>query len=160
MAPDVSNIKPGSILLYQTPDDLVDWIITRTGPAAHCELYEGSGKSLASRNGIGVNRYDFRAEGLIGVLEPAKVDMAAFSAWFETVKGEAYDWSGLEGFLLGKVTEGPNELFCSAFIEFGFERQGNPLFNKLWPHGLITPTDYFKSALCKWVWADISQMPV
>lgn len=157
MPPDISTIKPGSILLYNTPGDVVDEIITRTGPAAHVEFYEGNGKSLASRNGIGVNRYDFRSAGLIAILE-TDVDVAAFSAWFETVIGDAYDWSGLMGFVEGRVTQEAGHWFCSAVIAKGFQMVNFPLFNHLWNASLIDPTDMLKTPVPRWKWVDVSQV--
>lgn len=149
--------QPGNILFYDTPDDIVDWVITRTGPAAHVEIYEGGGQSLASRNGIGVNRYPLRTSGLIAVVW-WPVDMPRFSAWFETVKGEGYDWVGLEGFVEGTSTGKPNEMFCSNFIAQGGVRQGVYLVNKFWPTKLANPTDLLKSPLGHWLWVDGSKM--
>lgn len=146
--------QTGDVLLYSTPDDLVDWIIERTGPAAHVEIYEGEGKSLASRNGLGVARYDLRTNGIIAVLRPLDFDMAKFSAWFEKVNGEGYDWVGLEGFVEAKVTQEPNHLFCSAFVATGAKCIGKPFFNKMWAGALITPSDMFKSVMLHWQWVD------
>lgn len=171
MTPTADQLQPGDVLLYDTPDDLVDWIITRTGPAAHVEFYEGNRQSLASRNGIGVGRYDLRLAGLIGVVRldvdyaTLQAFVAEFSKWFETVKGDGYDWQGLLGFIEVKDMEAAKHLFCSAFLAAGFAAAalriaGVEVFNKLWPHGLITPTDFFKTVRLKWVGGlvDISKL--
>lgn len=164
MPPDLSTIQPGSVLLYNTPDDLVDEIITRTGPAAHVEFYEGGGQSLASRNGVGVNRYPYRVEGLLAVL-PIKTGwnsptdyVKRFSTWFETVKGQGYDWKGLEGFVVDSVTQSQAHWFCSAFVAKGSQMAGFPLFNSMWSPSLITPSDYFKTPVLKWQWVDVAQV--
>lgn len=163
MTPDASSLKAGQILLYDSPS-IVDWLITRTGPAAHIEFYEGNGKSLASRNGLGVARYDLRMDGLIAVLElntglnSLSGMVEQFSKWFETVDGENYDWFGLEGFLKGETTNEPNHLFCSAFVAQGLWRIGYPVFNKLWPCSLITPSDFLKTNSLKWEWAATDKM--
>lgn len=164
MTPDISSIKPGAVLLYNTPGDLIDVIITRTGPAAHVEFYEGDGQSLASRNGIGVNRYPFREEGLIGILNPKVQDgtldayVKAFTAWFETVKSDGYDWRGLEGFVVDSVTQSQGHWFCSAFVAKGSTMAGFPLFNVDWSPSLITPSDFFKTPALKWQWVDVFQL--
>lgn len=165
MQPDIKDILPGSVLLYNTPGDLMDAIITRTGPAAHTEWYEGNGQSLASRNGVGVNRYPFRAEDLIGILVP-KITLdflhadfvSKFTDWFETVRGDAYDWHGLAGFVVDSVTQTQGHWFCSAFVAKGCEMAGFPIFNPLWSPSLITPSDFFKSASLRWQWADTAQL--
>lgn len=156
MIPDPESLVAGQVLLYSTPDSLVDWIIERQSMvAAHVEIYEGNLKSLASRNGIGCGRYDLRMEGLIAVLTPLQVDMPAFSTWFETVNGEAYDFFGLSGFLFGENRQVPEHLFCSAFVSLGFLRsQKQPLFNKLWPSGLTSPSDFLKTPAIHWTWLD------
>lgn len=162
---DVSIIKPASVLLYNTPGDLVDEIITRTGPAAHVEIYECAGYSMASRNGLGVARYPYRSEGLIAVLEPklgpcddlGKL-LNKLSAWFETVKGDGYDFNGLAGFIVGSVQQTQAHWFCSAFAAKCFEMAGFPLFNPMWSPSLITPSDFFKTPLLHWQWVDVSQI--
>lgn len=164
MQPDLSTIKPGAFLLYNTPGDLVDEIITRTGPAAHVEFYEGNGQSLASRNGVGVDRYPYRKEGLIGILYPKtgwnSLDdyVKAFTTWFETVKGDGYDWKGLEGFVVDSVTQSQAHWFCSAFASKGSEMAGFPLFNPMWSCSLITPSDFFKTPALHWEWVDTAQL--
>lgn len=157
MIPDPSTLKAGEILLYRDAS-FVDFIITRTGPAGHVEIYEGNGKSLASRNGLGVSRYDLRMDGLIAVLECPTLDMAKFTAWFETVNGEGYSWGGLLGFGEGETTGQPNQMFCSQFIAEGCKRAGSPVINKDYPSGLVTPSDFLKSPAVIWKWADTSKM--
>lgn len=142
----------------------MDAIITRTGPAAHVEIYEGNGQSLASRNGVGVNRYPFRAEGLMAVLVPKTIldttndFIDRFTAWFETVKGDAYDWNGLAGFAVDSVKQQKDHWFCSAFVAKGCEMAGFPVFNPLWSPSLITPSDFLKSAALRWQWVDTAQL--
>lgn len=161
MQPDISQIKPGSVLLYNTPGNLVDEIITRTGPASHVEFYERDFTSLASRNGIGVGRYHFRTTGLIGVLvpiEPPADFVERFSDWFATVNGEGYDWRGLAGFVVDSVTQSQAHWFCSAFVAKGCEMAGCPVFNPFWSPSLITPSDFFKTPLLHWAWCDVAQL--
>src|ERR1019366_4614963 len=114
---DRSALKPGVMLLYWS-EDAIDRIIgVKTGyRIAHVEHYAGAGQSVASRNGIGVNIYPLRLEGLVMVREPVGAfDFAAALAYFQTVKGQPYDWEGLLTFT-SLTTEGEEgKQFCSEF---------------------------------------------
>lgn len=111
-------LQPGDCLIY-TGSDLIDWAIRikTWSRACHVELYAGEGTSLASRNGIGVNRYAYRREGLIRVLRPKPpFDFPRMQAWFETVRGQKYDWLGLLCFTLAVKQGSPDKMFCSEFL--------------------------------------------
>lgn len=157
MIPDASMLVSGDVLGYSSSGVMGD-IIRRTGALSHVEIYEGNGFSLASRDGLGVARYPLRLNELSAQLRPLDGDMAAFTAWFETVKGEAYSWKGLLGFAEGATTGEAGQMFCSQFIAEGFKQIGKPLFNKLWPSGLVTPSDLLKVKELHWQWADTSKM--
>jgi hypothetical protein len=157
MPPDdvIAKIRPGSILLYSSPS-IVDWLIERTGPCAHVELFLGNGRSFASRNGLGVNYYDLRKDGLIAIRSHIGVNVDTWVKWADTVVGDGYDWRGLEGFLIDRPTNEPHHEFCSAVIELGFRKsQYIELHNKLWPWSLITPTDLFKTPNLNNDWLDV-----
>lgn len=155
MIPDPSTLVAGQILGYHLADDLADFLIERTGPIAHVELYLGNGESLASRNGIGVGRYPLRMEGITAILTPTfTVDMDAILKWFDSVNGQPYDFTALSGFVFGENRQTPEHLFCSAFVALAFIRTQQPILNKLWPPALTTPTDLLKSPLVRWQWID------
>jgi hypothetical protein len=159
---DLTNGRPGDALLYDTPGDFIDLIITRTGPAAHIEILKGANAngftSVASRNGMGVSEYPFRSAGLLAVLRPVGgFDLTMGFTWFESVRGEKYDLKGVsEDFLAWKDREAPNELFCSAFGALFYQNCGLPMFNRSWPKGLVTPSDFLKTPRLDWIWTDFS----
>lgn len=110
--------QPGDVLLYR-PRGLFGWLIAvKTWSRwAHVEVYDGGGYSLASRDGIGVGRYPLRLDGL-GEVYRLRVGCNWFAAraWFESVKGQPYDWWGLLAFASAKWQGRDNgKMFCSEF---------------------------------------------
>lgn len=99
--------------------DVVDWsIAVKTGYwIAHCEIYDGEGMSVASRNGIGVNRYPLRTDGLVCVRRPIGViDREASEKWFsDEARGQKYDFKGLMCFYLAVNHGSAHKMFCSEF---------------------------------------------
>lgn len=150
---DFSTLQSGDSILYST-SDLVDGLIEdhTGGPVAHIEVYEGQGQSVASRNGLGVNRYPLRTVGAIYVLRPnVDVDVVAATEWFETVKGEGYDWVGLLNFFRPGETVTPHELFCSAFGCLWYRAGKANLFHPSWYANKLSPVDYLKVPGFTWV---------
>lgn len=118
-------LRPGDVLLYR-PKGIFGWIISRKTwrDVGHVEIFRGwshYGPGLdvvASRNGQGVNAYRFEPEGLCYVLRPrGDVDLASADQWFETVRGQKYDWLGLLRFAWNDDigTGNNNRMFCSEF---------------------------------------------
>src|SRR6202008_1268910 len=85
-------------LLYATKD-IVDGLIEfkEGDDVAHIEVYAGNGQSWASRNGIGVNLYPFRPEGLKYVRRNKGLfDLAAVETWFNGgIKGIKYGFGDI-----------------------------------------------------------------
>lgn len=144
------QLQPGDTLLYNTPGDFVDWVIrVKTwSPAAHIEVYVGDGCSVASRNGIGVNRYSLRGEGLVAVLRPAvPVDVARGMAWFYAKGpngerppcGQGYDFKGLMCFALAAKQGSPNKMFCSEFARNWYRSTSWDPFHPDWNSDKIAP---------------------
>lgn len=151
---ELSQIPPGSILLYST-NDLVDFLIElRSFGVAHVEFYEGNGKSLASRNGIGVDRYDFRDDGRVAVLHNPLIDVPAFTAQFEKIKGQKYAFKSLEGFVTGEPATEPNAKICSAMVAYCLLTQPFHTFGHLWPYSQIDPSDFLKTPAHPAIWVD------
>lgn len=115
---DQSILQHGDCLLYFEWQSLVDWAIAiKTGyRIAHCEVYAGRGMSFASRNGIGVNRYRFRPDGLVCVRRPIRAfDFDAGEKWFDRMRGQKYDFLGLLCFYLAVKRGSKDRMFCSEF---------------------------------------------
>ena len=106
-------------MLYFERSSFVDRIISiKTGYyLSHIEVYVGSGLSVASRNGIGVNRYPLRIAGLVCVRRPTGiVDMDSAMKWFQSdAIGQGYDFKGLLCFWLAVKQGSWKKQFCSEF---------------------------------------------
>jgi hypothetical protein len=117
--PNWSDLRPGDCLGYFSRD-LIDYAIalktwTRL---AHVEIYEGNGLSVASRNGLGVNRYPLRKTDIAVIRRPfGGMDFESAKSWFETTaRGEKYDWKGLLCFTLAVRQGSMNRMYCSEFM--------------------------------------------
>lgn len=154
-------LLPGDILLY-SKSDLFGWItrIKTFSPAVHIEMYEGQCMSLASRNGIGVNRYPFREAQLAAVLRPRQqINMAAVTKWFEKpfnkitgegVRGRPYGWLDLLRFCCIKIpTFG---WICSEFAALACVAGGLDVFAADYYAGTIDPGDFFLPSAFTWEW--------
>lgn len=114
------KLKPGDVLLY-TGTGFFSWVIrVKTwSTISHCEIYDGHGYSLASRDGQGVDRYPLRREGLTAVMRPKDpLDLRTGHRWFEEeARGQGYDWLGLLAFTSARW-QGKNngKMFCSEFL--------------------------------------------
>ena len=128
-----SDLLPGDALLYK-PKGFFGWVIAvkTWHMVGHCEVYVGGGKSIASRNGQGVNEYDVNLDNLHSVLRPkVTFDMVKAIEWFMTVKGQRYDWKGLLRFASRKpysVVIDENKQFCSEFMTRFYRKGGLPVF--------------------------------
>jgi len=105
-SPDLTtfpDLQPGDVLLYGGRGFIDQAIQFRTwSDVSHVEIYAGICMSIASRNGIGVGRYLFRADGLRYVLRPIAFTQQQFAqgmAWFATVNRQPYNWGDLLRFI-------------------------------------------------------------
>ncbi len=96
-------MKPGDVLLYK-PKGFYGWLISiKTWHAvAHVEVYAGGGKSVASRDGIGVGLYGVRYSELLEIRRPtfvspfARFDNDRARLIFDRkYRGQGYDYLGL-----------------------------------------------------------------
>lgn len=115
-------IEPGDCLLYR-PKGVVGWIIaTKTWhKIAHVEVYIGNGKSVASRDGIGVGLYDWRKAELCAVLRPNTQFqlVPALDIFNRKYRGQGYDFMGLLRFGMRAPVDKVrfnNKQFCSEFV--------------------------------------------
>lgn len=137
------DLSVGDILLYASPnlvDDAIEW---KTGDdVAHVEIYMGNATSWASRNGIGVNTYPFRSEGLVYVRQAViaiNIDQAV--KWFENgVKGLPYGFGDLLEVM--NIKNNLSGIDCSHFAAALLEVGGCPQFDPRYPKNKITPRDF------------------
>ena len=144
-------LQPGDVLLYR-PDGFWGHVIALKTwhDVSHCEGYTGGGESVASRDGIGVNRFPLRLEKLGYVLRPHQpIDLAAAMAWFETVKGQKYDWVGLLRFVLVRWARHGGTpktgMFCSSFLNRWLRAGGVQAFNPAADSDAIVPASFLDS---------------
>lgn len=108
-------LKPGDILLYRPAGIFGRLIQVKTWHSiSHVEIYDGGKQSLASRDGIGVGRYETRLKQLAFVLRPrVRLDLQHSRSYFSMVEGRPYGWLDLLNFIgLPIKTRG---MFCSEF---------------------------------------------
>lgn len=150
-APD---LRLGDVLLYSGSGLFSRLIQIKTwSRISHCEVYDGNGFSVASRDGIGVGRYPVRLDGLRVVLRP-KVHLEARKArtWFKTVDGQPYDWWGLLAFTSVKEQGKQNfAMFCSEFATHYLRAGGIDPFNNYDADG-IAPGEFLKSPVFERAW--------
>lgn len=111
-------IQPGDTLLYDTNGFFGKLIKFKRGEKyTHIELFVGGDRDVGSRDGEGVNNYPLRVNDIAAIyrsIEP--MNLEAGLAWFETVKGQTYDWFGLLSFAWAKLRGKENgKMFCSEF---------------------------------------------
>jgi hypothetical protein len=163
---DPSILEPGDVLLYYEKDFIDTIIAEKTGKAVgHIERYVGNGKSVASRNGVGVNEYDLRLTGLVCVRRAIPVvsgtpalDFSAGMDWFNKVaKGQKYDFEGLLTFTSFFKSGHDGEMFCSEFA-VNFDRAcGFEPFNPDQPPFETSPRDYWICGAFQTIWKSDSE---
>ncbi len=128
-------LKAGDALLYG-PTGFFGWVISikTWHQVAHCECYIGNGKSVASRDGVGVGQYDWRSDKLVYVLRPnVPFDLVEALAQFNNKwRGQGYDWAGLLRFgwrAPVKALRFDNKQFCSEFLTRWYRAGGIDPFN-------------------------------
>jgi hypothetical protein len=150
-------LHPGDAILYFRWD-FVDWVIALKTwtKVAHVEIYRGGQKSYASRNGIGVNAYPLRLDGVAAVMRPKQpLDWAAADRWFEDkARGEPYDWLGLLCFALARRGGEKHKMFCSEFATHYYRAAGLVPFDPRWPGVRVPPSFFFVSPAFEAIWTD------
>jgi hypothetical protein len=138
-----TDLYPGDILLYASPDFVDDVIEWKTGDdVAHVEVYVGNSLSWASRNGIGVNEYPYRSNGLMYVRRPTmSFDLTKAKVWFEDgVKGLPYGFGDILAVM--DIKNNLKGIDCSHFASSLLEVAGCPQFTIEYPRNKITPRDF------------------
>ena len=144
-----ATLQPGDCLLYK-PKGVFGKIIQVKNwhRISHVEIYTGKGKSVASRDGLGVALYPWRDTELAYVLRPTyPLDWFGFWKWFKTVDGQKYDWVGLLRFAwFDSIPTGKNDkMFCSEFATRAYRALGAKVFNDIEDADAIAPFEFLLS---------------
>ena len=149
-------VEKGDALLYMQRTSFVDQCIAvKTGfRFGHIEIYWGAGMSMASRNGIGVNRYQFRPDDLVCVRRAnGPLDYAYSEEWFvRRARGQKYDFLGLLCFWLAVKRGSPDRMFCSEFALRWYRMAGFQPFNEEMDADRTAPSEFWKAASFHTVW--------
>lgn len=155
---DIGLLHEGDCLLYG-PHDLLGWVIavkTWCQQACHVEIYSGQGMSIASRNGVGVNRYPFRYGQLSCVRRP-KVWLGhrphLSYEWFNQVaRGQRYDWLGLLCFTLAVKQGARDRMFCSEFALREYREWNCELLNPDVDADHTAPSEFYQAGTLETIW--------
>jgi hypothetical protein len=154
---DPAILQPGDAILYFRRD-FFDWIIALKTwtKVAHVEIYRGAQKSYASRNGIGVDIFPLRLEGVAAVARPKQpLDWLSADKWFETeARGQPYDWLGLLCFTLARRRGERKKMFCSEFATRFYRAAGLAPFDPRWPADHVPPSFFLVSPTFDVIWSD------
>jgi hypothetical protein len=140
-------LEPGDLLLFSRKGFFSRLIRIKTWSSiSHCSIYIGAGKTVASRDGKGVELYDLQPDGLAAVLRPTlPVDLPAALDWFAAkAKGQRYDFLGLlRFFTLGK--QSTDKQFCSEFATRFYRAGGFEPFYADIDADLVAPGQFLYS---------------
>lgn len=157
------ELFPGDHLIYGRHKgwDPFSWVtqIKTWSPAVHIEVYAGDGRSFASRNGLGVALYPWRADQLIAILRPLnKFDMDSARRWFyEVANGEGYDWLGLLCFTYAVSQGDPTKMFCSEFATRFGRMGGVDAVHRDFDADKVAPAAFLMSPSFDHVWRYLRQ---
>lgn len=148
-------LKPGDVLLYARTG-FFNWVIhhATNAPVSHTEVYVGDNKTAASRNGIGVDIYDFDPSGLAVVLRPKrKIALWKALRYQQSVLKQGYDWTGLlRAFVQNKWGRNNTKQWCSENTTNVQRAGGIEPFTPDVPADMVAPGDFLKSAAYTHVW--------
>ena len=155
----LAALCPGDVLLFNRKS-IYNWVINvkTWSRISHVEVVEtanhGHVTIAASRNGKGVKRFEPDWRGLALVLRPVPtlLGLDVARAWFETVRGQKYDWLGLLNFAYARAVGKDNgKMFCSEFATRFMRRAGLPLFPEQ-DADTIAPRDFLLTSQLYPVW--------
>jgi len=153
---------PGDVLLFSRGGVYGRLIQIKTwSRISHCEVVSIGGEIptiVASRNGIGVNEYEFDPNCLAYVMRPLGFfDSCRANAWFSTVKGQKYDWLGLLAFESARWQGKENgRMFCSEFVVRYLRAGDIDPFNGYDADG-IAPGEFLKSSVFTRIDAEVQR---
>jgi hypothetical protein len=134
-------LKAGDIMLYRPKGLFGQLIRLKTWHSiSHVEIYDGGLYSLASRDGLGVDRYPVRLEQLAYVLRAhVRLNLDAGRQYFDSMQGTPYGWLDLLNFF-GFPVRAPG-IVCSPFAA-GFLRAAGWNVFPLDPVELVAPFQF------------------
>lgn len=148
-------LKPGDVLLYASKG-WIAWVIkTKTwSDINHTETYLGDELSAASRDGLGVDTYPTRWEGLKYVLRPqSTIDLAAGALWHKSVCKQGYDWLGLLASFFSQKGGSSTKMFCSEHTARLAQRFGYFPFGSAYDCDKVSPGMFKASPVYDLVWS-------
>jgi len=152
------KLFPGDVLLYSR-GGFYGWLIKHktASPFTHTETYIGDGLTAASRNGKGVNSYEFDPSGLALVLRPNlphPEDFPAGLKWHNSCIGQGYDWLGVFRAFLSPLGRGNiGRQWCSEHTARFAKKSGYFPFGQAFDSEKVAPADFLKSPDYTIVWA-------
>lgn len=148
-------LLPGDVLLFDRKG-FFNWVIhhATNAPVSHTEVYVGSGKTAASRNGIGVDIYDLDVNGLAVVLRPKlPFNLPAALAYQQSVLKQGYAWTGLwRAFVNNSWGRTDTKQWCSENSTNVQRAGGVEPFTEDIFSDMIAPGDFLKSAAYVHFW--------
>lgn len=156
----VDYIEPGDCLLYSGRGPF-SWLIKGKtfSRVSHVEVALGSGRAVSSRDGIGVDNFPLRLDGLVEILKPTEpFDLTAALQWYGQQRGKPYDWrqlfTGFGFFMAGRKTlEDETAFFCSEFCAAFYRHGGLHAFAAHYPTSVVTPGMFRSSPHFRIVWS-------
>lgn len=76
------------------------------------------------------------------------------TAYFESVRGEKYDWKGLLCFTLAVHQGAKDRLFCSEFATNYYRSGGCMVFSLRVSADTISPGDFLETPVMDEIWSD------
>jgi hypothetical protein len=149
-------LQAGDTILYYSGSVFDYAVALKTWTwASHVEFYRGGGQSYASRNGLGVQKYALRTDGVAAVLRPkVTLDLDAVDRYFMTVHGQEYDWKGLLCFTLAVAQGAKDKQFCSELWTNLHRAGGAEPFQPQWSADRTPPAFCLVTPILRLVWSD------
>ncbi len=154
---DIKILKPGDCLLYR-PSSFFGYLIAikTWNKVSHTEVYIGHGRSVASRDGIGVDEYPLRLDGLAYVLRPnQEFNLQKGLRWFyKYAKGQKYDWKGMLVFALAVRQGALDKMFCSECSTRLYRKCDLKPFSNNYNADRVAPATFLCSPTFDEIWRD------
>lgn len=155
--PGLPVLQPGDCLLYR-PSSFFGWLIAvkTWNWVSHVEVYADNDRSVASRDGIGVNIYPFRNEQLTRILRPRWpfVFAEAMQWFYQEAQGQKYDWKGILVFTLAVRQGARDRMFCSEFSTRFYRAGEFHPFADDYDADRVAPANYLTSPAFDEIWTD------